>query len=150
MKPMKAVRWYWPYTTLSTRGFSHVLCGVACHRTICSHQRSAGIKKYQTLSLPVQSSRAPALTSSVGMNLTWTLIRWPGISEPMGGMTSKYFGLGFSVRSFLRRCSGIILPDYIAKINKWDYNEMLAYGKQQKCMSVVSKNTTVPCKTVIT
>lgn len=55
------------------------------------------------------------------MNLTWTLIRWPGIREPMGGITSKCFGLGFSVRSFLRRWSGIILSDCVAKHEIWRY-----------------------------
>ena len=73
-----------------------------------------------TSNFPPKRLKQP-LTSSVGMNLTWTLIRCPGIREPMGGITSKCFGLGFSVRSFLRRWSGIILSDYVTKVDKNGY-----------------------------
>lgn len=46
-------------------------------------------------------------TSSVGINLTWTLILCPGIKTPVGGMISKWRGLLLSLSfCFLRRCIG--------------------------------------------
>ena len=48
-------------------------------------------------------------TSSVGMNLICTLTLCPGDKLPMGGITSKWSGLGFSARIFFLRWRGIIL-----------------------------------------
>ena len=49
------------------------------------------------------------LTSSVGMNLTCILTLCPGISTPVGGISSNVFGFGFSGFNLRLRCIGMCL-----------------------------------------